>query len=675
MTLNPQIETINSILEEAGRLQREGKIDEALDKFACAAEIDSSLAPPEVLLTLAQFRAQRGSLLSARTLFERALTANPQSAELHTQFGKFLMSIGQVAQGIRAYQRAILVSPELSGGTNTTHVGLSLSARISNIEVELAEMVKALDSCKRPVTSQFNISEENLLRANTLAKQGWLDEAITAYRSIIEIYPEFAEAHFYLGCVLTSLSLITPDGNYSAAALEEFEIALRLKVDWAEAYYRLGRLIRYAHGNFEASLKCFETALSLKPDYEDALCGAGEACTRLKGMDSEAKEYFTSYVKLKEIRQAAHPIGKLGIRFIDWTTTCAMGHFSEIPEHLLKQQKLGWAPNHKLVIAAPPHMIANSALLEKWKEYYEVITDSDDLRSLGSLVSELAIETAYVRMPNGLVRHFISGKSYIQAEWEKQLRPPILALSPKEIERGRRALDEVGIPKDAWFVPVHVRDPAFKADSSSFYAHRNANIKTYEAAFRAITSRGGYVIRMGEPSMPALSPADKVFDYAHSPLKSPWMDIFLFGHGRFSIVTTGGAYAAPMTFDIPTIFTNWFPTSPLLYGKKALYIYKLLKKRGDDRYLKLREIFVPPYFYSEENRYLTNAGIDFADNTPEEIEEVVIEMLDRLDGTLIYSEEDELLQKKFSDTIPKDFGVLTARMGQKFLKRHSFLVE
>ena len=92
------------------------------------------------------------------------------------------------------------------------------------------------------------------------------------------------------------------------------------------------------------------------------------------------------------------------------------------------------------------------------------------------------------------------------------------------------------MPPDAWFVALHVRESGFwKSLDTKFPNNRSADIATYLPAIREITRRGGWVIRVGDAEMGALPPMEHVIDYAHSPAKSDWMDVFLYGGCRFFI--------------------------------------------------------------------------------------------------------------------------------------------
>jgi hypothetical protein len=67
-------------------------------------------------------------------------------------------------------------------------------------------------------------------------------------------------------------------------------------------------------------------------------------------------------------------------------------------------------------------------------------------------------------------------------------------------------------------------------------------------------------------------------------------------------------------------------------------------------------------------------GLRAVDNTPEEIREIVREMLDRLDGQARYSEEDELRQASFRALADRHGLVGFPDIGRDFLRRHAELL-
>ena len=60
-------------------------------------------------------------------------------------------------------------------------------------------------------------------------------------------------------------------------------------------------------------------------------------------------------------------------------------------------------------------------------------------------------------------------------------------------------MSALGVPDGAWYVGLHVREGGYHAeDTGDKSRHRNAQIEDYFPAIKAVTDRGGYVIRLGD---------------------------------------------------------------------------------------------------------------------------------------------------------------------------------
>ena len=76
--------------------------------------------------------------------------------------------------------------------------------------------------------------------------------------------------------------------------------------------------------------------------------------------------------------------------------------------------------------------------------------------------------------------------------------------------------------------------------------------------------------------------------------------------------------------------------------------------------------------------------IELQANTPEEIRDIVVEMVERLEGDWIPESNDETLQKKFWEIFPTDavsasnkplHGEIRARFGANFLRNNTAWLE
>jgi putative glycosyltransferase (TIGR04372 family) len=236
-------------------------------------------------------------------------------------------------------------------------------------------------------------------------------------------------------------------------------------------------------------------------------------------------------------------------------------------------------------------------------------------------------------------------------------------------------LEKIGITRGSWFAGLHVREGGFLPDLS-YHSYRDADIATYLPAAAVVIEKGGSVIRMGDKTMQTISEAEGIKDYVHSDIHSDWMDIFCFSQAKFVIGTTSGAFDAACAFGVPGALTNWAPMGHGPYTRRDIWIPKLYWSVAEQRYLTFQEsLSMPMRMFGRTEQY-EEAGFQLIDNTPEEISDLVSEMLERLDGDISYSQEDEELQARFKTFLASEpMYATTARVGRAFLHKYAALLE
>ena len=110
-------------------------------------------------------------------------------------------------------------------------------------------------------------------------------------------------------------------------------------------------------------------------------------------------------------------------------------------------------------------------------------------------------------------------------------------------------LKDLGVSPDDWFVCVHARESGYHGEIDprrenggrpSGGDYRNVNIRDYFPAIDYLTSKGGFVIRMGDPTMTRVKDIDGVIDYPFTKHKSMPMDLFLVSRCRFVLGSSSG---------------------------------------------------------------------------------------------------------------------------------------
>ena len=346
---------------------------------------------------------------------------------------------------------------------------------------------------------------------------------------------------------------------------------------------------------------------------------------------------------------------------------------------------LGLRPPTRTVFILEKHLksrIANPCLLDYWRSYIDFIEDETEVRLLRPYQNELAVN------PFGLVQcgpnntlFAMSAAVFINAKWQQQKRAPLLQLTPEHKARGDNELQKMGIPDHAWLVTLHVRHGSF-GNHRINEPFRDADISTYYDAITFITNRGGWVVRMGDLSMPDLPKMHHVVDYAHSRHKSDWMDVYFCASARLMIGTSSGVATVSHAFGIPIAMTKYLPTATLYLSQHDMFIPRLMRRIADGTMRSFSEIMGLPISMGVSSPLYKNVwGLEVIPNTSDEISGLAQEMLDNLDGTASYSIEDNLLQKQFKaitadrETLIGLPGMeLPPRIGRHFLNKHKNLL-
>ncbi len=204
-----------------------------------------------------------------------------------------------------------------------------------------------------------------------------------------------------------------------------------------------------------------------------------------------------------------------------------------------------------------------------------------------------------------------------------------VGLAPQKRARAHAMRLEMGIPEGAWFVGLHVRERGFYNDKEE-YTCRNGTIANYLPAIKEITSRGGWVVRLGDKSMTPLPPMERVIDYPHTKQKSDLMDMYWLSECRFYIGMSSGILDTAWLFQRPMVLTNMtnmtfvYPRKP---GDRGIAKHVYSKKLG--RFLSVKELFED---FDSQHFHVLGDDYEQVENSPEELRDVVLEFMEGLDG-------------------------------------------
>ena len=280
--------------------------------------------------------------------------------------------------------------------------------------------------------------------------------------------------------------------------------------------------------------------------------------------------------------------------------------------------------------------------------------------------------------PDGEILGYAHAAAKIQHAWEQAGHEPLFQLTDLEKIWLQNYLSNLGIPKDAWYVCLHVREAGFHKQWNSFYpSMRDAELDVYYDAIQKIVDAGGWVIRMGDSSMKPLRTMRNVVDYAHSLFKTQLSDILLSAGCRFFLGTNSGFATISVIYGTPCALSNWVPIGWPLWPSQDLMIPKLFREKSSKRYLTIQEIFSRNIGFIQNWSDLPD-DIELVANTSEEIVELTLEMLLQTDSNhkMMMQEREvvvDLARTLYAQTAIQYEGFVGSRLGSAFVKKHADL--
>jgi putative glycosyltransferase (TIGR04372 family) len=360
----------------------------------------------------------------------------------------------------------------------------------------------------------------------------------------------------------------------------------------------------------------------------------------------------------------------LGLRIVRPGLPNRIGHLVLDFESYIKERLLQGRTQKPLYIV-DDRVPCNRCMLDYWRTYIRVIEGSwarplQSLNTYGPLVDNLEHRYAYTL--EGAASCFA-----IESAWGDRL--PLFVLGSDHARRGEACLAEMGLPPGAWFVCVHARSDGFSPGDEFCHRYRNVSIKTYFPAMEDIVRRGGWCIRVGDPSMEPLPSLPQTIDYARSSFKSDWMDVFLGARCRFFLGSSSGLFLISSAFGVPSALTNMAPMAcAFSVFRRDISIPKLILASNGSA-MSFPALLSSPIGDMRFAEMFDAAGVTHRANTSEEIRELVTEMLDRLEGTYVSTKEDEARQTAFKSLFHDGHYSYKscARICDAFLRRHENL--
>lgn len=319
------------------------------------------------------------------------------------------------------------------------------------------------------------------------------------------------------------------------------------------------------------------------------------------------------------------------IRIVPYEWVTQIGHLGML-DALIKMSRLQLRPDVNWVLLAPDEKVVNQAFLACFAPHFVIVRDADLVARLFPYQRACGEQfNCHVKEDGEAVDWSdVAAQAFI--EWDRQGRGPLIAPSQDVVDEGRVAMEALGLPRDAWFVALHARSSGFYGEGLGFIqTHRNAPLASYLPAIEWIVARGGWVVRMGDPSMPPLKSMEHVIDVAHSPRRSRKLDVYLWSNCRFFLGTTSGPTNAVISFHTPSLLVNCVSNYAQSWNARVVYVLKPFWSVPLRRFLTWREAFSPRLRASMFNaRSMAAEGIEPRANSANDILVATQEMLDQV---------------------------------------------
>jgi len=434
----------------------------------------------------------------------------------------------------------------------------------------------------------------------------------------------------------------------------------------------------------ETRLRAAEELVRKYPNHPKPHLELAQCLHRLN--DPRQFEQMNRYAKIRREWLVLTELAELDMEFI-WPGMVigSLGNHYAI-ESLLKANQYGLRSARKPFLLLPENaQLRNPALFSYFEPHLHVVRDREAIQALKQLESVLTLPLGLGLPMNDSFPFLDFAVNWAEVEREKQgLELALFHLSDQHRGMGMQALNHLGLPKDAWYVTLHVREPGYRGETRENTTEnwRNANPLDYLKACEVVTRAGGWVFRMGDPSMTPLPPMAQVIDYALHEIRSDWMDVFLGATCRFFIATSSGPIIIPMIFGKPVLFTNSNGFVEY-YGLRRhhLYLPRWVKKTKSGSLLTFQEYMLPPTSTLCSMKGFRDAGLGWVENTPEELEAATMEMLERTDGGLPSTIPDNDLQRRFkalAETCGLKYGGQAmkafASISRDFIEHHADLL-
>ena len=314
-------------------------------------------------------------------------------------------------------------------------------------------------------------------------------------------------------------------------------------------------------------------------------------------------------------------------RFIFPNFTPHMGHMA-----IAYLQNINQNPHILKEIIVPKLLTVNQfywdLLKKKLHEENCKVIEAEELRNL----NENIVLDEYLNFDrnNNLILNFAveSGpkrSKLVNLENQSQA----LSISREEQIRGRETMKKlIDLAEYKGLVALHIRGTTPENLKNS--QARDCEVESYYELCEVLSSSGYYVVRMGDSTFPKLSKKFHgiVYDYAHSEMKSGFMDCWFWSNMKFWVGNMNGVQYVARSFGKPILMTNQWYWNP--QGSNSdLFIPKLLSRDG--QIVAFKEVVESKVSRSQSRQLIEKYGYRILENDSEILAKSAIQMVKKIE--------------------------------------------
>lgn len=390
--------------------------------------------------------------------------------------------------------------------------------------------------------------------------------------------------------------------------------------------------------------------------------------------ESKSEEYEKRYTNIKQnhnnikvLKITTYSIGEMLVRYFYAVEEC----FKDNNTLYVLLPELCWLGNYTTANVQANKYIGICDIEDTlfWLYIIKHHESEIDLSEMGRLSIRKGMPTYYVKA-NSIVDHF----------------------TESERDFGNKSMKDMGIINE--YVCFASRNSIFKTkvegrDNDDASVIRNSRFDYYKKSIEYLESVKIQAVKMGRGESPMV-PINNCIDYA-GKFANDFMDLFLSANCMFMVSGISGIFNIPQIFSKPVLVVNaifiTFSFGGCRYTEFDMFIPKKYYNKHKNRCLSFKEILELEKSCHTNAQYYRKKGIEFIENTEEEILEAVKEMYSRLKGTWVdttkdfdnYNEYKEIYKEIYNEQHknPKNGNgdPLPFRPAATYLRKNQYLLE